>query len=110
MNAERVAKNDAVFRRANEQIERAAETYDVEPAPFLCECADERCTEIVRLTLEEYEAVRSHPRRFLHAPGHESSGEHVRVVANRGNYLVVEKVGKAGEIAEELDTRLSADA
>jgi hypothetical protein len=111
LDAERVAKNDAAFRSANEQIERAAATYDVEPAPFLCECAEEQCTEIVHLTLEEYEDVRSNPRQFFNVPGHQvSGGEHVRVVANRGRYLVIEKVGKAGEIVEDLDARLNVDA
>src|SRR5205823_14851784 len=48
MDAERIARNDATFRQANEEIERAAEPLGIEPIPFLCECADERCTEIVK--------------------------------------------------------------
>src|SRR5215216_7061038 len=106
MDAERVARNDSMFRQANEQIERAAEPLGIEPVPFLCECAEERCTEIVRLMLAQYEAVRAEPRWFLNAPGHErQSHPHVRVVADCGEYLVVEKLGKAGELAEELDER-----
>lgn len=98
------------FREANEQIERAAEPLGIEPIPFLCECADERCTEIVKLTLAQYEVIRDEPRWFLNVPGHEQgSRPHVRIVSDCGEYLVVEKVGKAGEIAEQLDTRASAD-
>ena len=70
MDVERIARNDATFRHANERIERAAEQADVELVPFLCECADERCTEIVRVSLADYEAVREHPERFLTAPDH----------------------------------------
>jgi hypothetical protein len=109
MDAERIARNDATFRHANEQIERAAERADIELVPFLCECADERCTEIVRLTLADYEAVRGDPRWFLNVPGHEQGSQpHVRVVDDRGDYLVVEKLGEAGEIVEDLDERTSA--
>ena len=110
MDAERVARNDSTFRHANEQIERAAEPLGIEPVPFLCECAEERCTEIVRLTLAQYEAVRAEPRWFVNAPGHEQSGgRHVSVVADCGEYLVVEKVGEAGELAEQLDERTNVD-
>jgi hypothetical protein len=110
MDAERIARNDATFRQANEEIERAAEPLGIEPIPFLCECADERCTEIVSLTLAQYEVIRDEPRWFLNVPGHEQpSRPHVRVVADCGEYLVVEKVGRAGEIVEQLDTRASAD-
>jgi hypothetical protein len=109
MDAERIARNDAAFRHANEQIERAAEQADIEPVPFLCECADERCTEIVRLTLADYEAVRADPRWFLNVPGHEQGSQpYVRVVDDRGDYVVVEKLGEAGEIVEDLDERTSA--
>ena len=39
--------------------------------PALCECADPRCTTVVRVTPRQYEAVRSDSRWFLNAPGHE---------------------------------------
>src|SRR3954468_14706361 len=42
--------------------------------PFICECAEERCSELVRLTLEEYEQVRANPRWFINAPGHHVNG------------------------------------
>ena len=48
---ERIAKNDAKFREANERISAAAEEHAVEGMriPFICECADPTCMEIVRL-------------------------------------------------------------
>ena len=71
--------------------------------PFICECADLTCVEIVRLELADYEAVRTHPRRFVNAPGHDrAGGSAVRVVSDHGDWIVVEKVGHAGEVAEEL--------
>jgi hypothetical protein len=103
--AERVARNDATFRAANEKIRVAAETFaaTVERVPFICECAEERCVEVVRLDLEQYREIRSNRRWFLNVPGHEVAargwGE---VVATRQEYVIVEKLGIAGEIAEEL--------
>jgi hypothetical protein len=57
--ADRVARNDATFREANEQISERAAAYGVDGLlPFICECAEESCTEIVRLTSSEYDCVR----------------------------------------------------
>lgn len=107
---ERMADNQSAFRSANERIEASAEGMGLvgRPVPFICECSDPTCTEIVRLMLAEYEQIRSGPRRFFCAPGHQepavSAGAAV-VVDNKegwgGSYVVVEKVGEAGEIAEE---------
>ena len=107
--AARVAHNDAAFREANEQVRTTALavgfTADV---PFLCECATETCTTIVRLPLSEYARIRSNPRHFVHAQGHvEPDEEHSRVIEDHGAWLIVEKVGEAGEIAEELDAQAS---
>jgi len=58
--AERLAGNDATFREANEHIAERAETYRVDGLiSFICECAEESCTEIVRLTMDEYAHVRA---------------------------------------------------
>jgi hypothetical protein len=74
MNREAEA-TQAVFRRANEGISAfAAEVLGDEPeavAPFLCECADRRCTHIVRLTPVEFEAASSVEGQFVVLPGHE---------------------------------------
>jgi len=110
ISAERVALNDATFRNANEMIEERAESLDFEPAPFLCECADETCTQIIRLTLQEYEEIRSEPTHFVNVPGHQvTAGPHARVVTEREGYVIVEKVGVAGEIVADLDERSGAE-
>jgi len=104
--AERIGKNDATFRDANERIQRAARDIGVEPVPFICECADPACTELVRLGLDEYEDVRADSRHFLNAPGHEVNAEgYARLVSQHDGYVVVEKLGDAAKIAEELDPR-----
>jgi glutamine synthetase len=102
--AERIGRNDAVFREANEGIAEAAEEYRPDGRiPFICECAEPTCTEIVRLTLEEYQQVRSDPRTFLNAIGHQVAARGWgKVVAEEPGYVVVRKIGRAGEVAAEL--------
>jgi len=110
ISAERVALNDATFRNANERIEERAESLDFDPVPFLCECADETCTQVIRLSLQEYEEIRSEPTHFVNVPGHQvAAGPHAKVIAEREGYLIVEKVGVAGDIVADLDERSGAE-
>jgi len=104
---ERIARNDSTFRDANEKIAGAAEKYElVEEVPFICECAEESCTEIVRLTMDEYAHVRADGAHFLNKHGHVASAQgHAQVVEEHERYTVVEKIGRAGEIVRELDPR-----
>jgi hypothetical protein len=104
---ERVARNDALFREANEGIQRAATAYDVlEKIPFICECADETCRELVTLSADQYEEVRRNPRHFLNVVNHERADQGAsQVVKDRGRYVIVEKTGYAAKLVEELDPR-----
>jgi hypothetical protein len=101
----RLGLNEALFRSINERIE--AGTWPAsrdEVTAFRCECAALGCNLLLEMTLAEYEAVRRHPRHFLVVPGHELPGVEV-VVTRTDNYLVVEKFGEAGEVAEDTDPR-----
>jgi hypothetical protein len=104
LTEERIAVNNARFRDANERIREVAEEHRVDIAvPFICECPDEECVETLRLELDDYRSFRAHPRHFLNAPGHDrAAGSAVRVVSQQDGYVVVEKIGHAGEIAEKL--------
>ena len=107
MSAERIARNDAIFREANEQIRDFAETLDIQtPLAFICECADPECREIVQLTLEQYRELRSDPRHFVNVEGHQvAAGDWGEVVAQTDGHVTVEKLGRAGEIVEQLEGR-----
>ena len=102
---EQAARNEATFRDANERIAtRRAELSAVEgKTPFLCECEDDRCTEILRLAPEEYEAVRAEPTHFVVAPGHGPDG--ARVVREGDGWICIEKDGVAERVARESDRR-----
>ncbi len=103
--AQRKAKNEAVFREVNERIEHAAVEFGVPgEATFVCECGDAGCTEMVNITLREYHKIRADARRFAILPGHEDSAVE-RVVSRTERFSVVEKFGVAGTVAEALDPR-----
>jgi hypothetical protein len=101
---ERLARNEATFREANERIEEEAEANELteRPIPFICECADPSCVAVLLLTLAEYRRVRSDARRFIVAPGHEAGLSESEPIEHRDGFDVVEKQGHAGHVAEEL--------
>jgi hypothetical protein len=105
--AERLAANEATFRDANERIQERARELEFEPpVPFLCECGEPSCRAIVRVGLQAYEVVRAHATWFLVALDHEGVATAEGTVAERNDsYLVVEKTGRAGEVAADRDPR-----
>ena len=100
---ERAARNEASFREANEKLgEKRVELAAAGLTPFLCECSDPTCTELIRLSLEEYEHVRSRPTWFLAAAGHD---EELGRAEDHGAYVIVEKEGEAARVAERENPR-----
>jgi hypothetical protein len=89
----------------NESIERGRWPGEEDaPAAFRCECGRLGCNELLELTVREYERVRANPRRFLVAVGHQLPDAE-DVVETSESYLVVEKRGEAGEVAEATNPR-----
>ena len=113
VTAERVARNQSTFRNANEAIEAEAIELvggdDQRRIPFICECPEQTCTAVTQLSFAEYEHVRSQGTWFFAVPGHEVcvvDGERVaRVAERRETFTLMEKLGPAGEKAQELDPR-----
>lgn len=102
---DRLGANESVFREINEGIERGQwPGEDESPVPFRCECARLGCSELVELSVREYEGVRSNPRRFIVLPGHERLDVET-VVERRSGYFVVQKLDQAGERAVATDPR-----
>jgi hypothetical protein len=98
------ARNEVFFREANEKLGDKRQELDIGgPTPFLCECGDPSCTELIALRLEEYEHIRSHGNWFLVATGHRAQDAETR--EEHDSYVVVEKSGIAGRVAEEQDPR-----
>ncbi len=100
-HAREAAATQAAFRYVNERASRENLLLALEGTrfPFVCECADERCFELVTLSRREYEAVRSDATRFLVAVGHEWR-EFETVVEENDRFAVVEKhPGSAADVA-----------
>ena len=94
--------------RVNERIEPLNQAFTMinRLNDFVCECANESCTEMIALSVEEYESVRATPNQFFVAPDDEHVWDEVeRVVARRDRYWIVEKLGYSATIAAKLDPR-----
>jgi hypothetical protein len=101
----RAAAHESVFRSVNESIERGQWPGDDSDAvAFRCECARLGCNELVPLTRGAYEQVRANPRWFVMAAGHQMPRVET-VVSTHPGYIVVEKRGDAGDLAETMDPR-----
>jgi hypothetical protein len=102
----RAARNQSLFRAANERLESVNESFQIvlERVDFACECVDMSCTEAIPLSISEYEAIRSHPNRFFVVRGHEVD-ELERIVDANGRFVVVEKLGGGDEVARDVDPR-----
>jgi hypothetical protein len=100
---QRVAMNEATFRKVNEGMEVGQDPSGL--LRFVCECGRLYCTELIQLTRAEYEDLRSNPRRFAIVDGHEIL-EAEEIVERHDRYLVVEKSGDPeAEIVEHTDPR-----
>jgi hypothetical protein len=100
---QRVAMNEATFRKVNEGMEAGQDPSGL--LSFVCECGRLHCTTLIQLTRAEYEAVRDNPRRFAIVDGHEIL-EAEEIVERHDRYLVVEKGGDPeAEIVEHTDPR-----
>jgi hypothetical protein len=99
------AATQSAFRDVNEQLEAKADElgFGARPTPYLCECEDTRCTDVIGLTRAEYEEVRAHSRRFVLVPGHQQSD--ARLVQEAPRFTVVEKIGEEGKLVTARNPR-----
>jgi hypothetical protein len=89
--AEGLAQNKLIFRRLNDVIDVGANgAPSREPLPFVCECSDLACEQVIWLTRVQYHSVRALPGGFVLARGHDVA-EIEGVVMETGEFVVVEK-------------------
>jgi hypothetical protein len=99
---DRQARNEALVREVNERISTldrdaagSGAVEGIDTFGFHCECGrNGGCTEMVWMTLDEYELVRAQDDRFAVAPGHETVGLE-RVVHANERFVIVDKVDAA---------------
>jgi hypothetical protein len=103
LSPSRAAKTQALFREVNERLKELQPTAST--IDFICECADDTCTDQISATQQEYEAVRqAGGNRFLVRHGHVFP-ELEHVVEDGNRFQVVEKLGEAAAAARKLDPR-----
>lgn len=101
LSDERLAKNEILFRAVNERLDELGEAAPwSKKTDYLCECSDTSCIEIVELTQDEYERVRSRPTVFVVVPGHQQP-EIEKVIEENEGFLLVEKVVAVEEVIDE---------
>ena len=101
----RMAENEVTFRRANEELRAKFGEYDIPPGqqvPFLCECGNRRCVEVLLVGLDEYEAVRDDPNAFLIVPGHNDK-ETEQIVGEQGVDGIVNVAGDRFAVVRKRD-------
>jgi hypothetical protein len=77
-----------LFRAINDRIRELIGRHPVGVADLVCECPLENCTQVLRMWVEEYDAVRARPGFHAVVPGHElqARGE---VVGRTDRYVLV---------------------
>ena len=100
----RAARNQALFRVVNEKLKDINAAFEdvVGSHAIACECADLQCIETLEISRREYDEIRANPRHFAVRAGHVYPDVEIVVRAPDG-YVVVEKIGKAGEVAEAVE-------
>jgi hypothetical protein len=95
---ERLAKNEAHFRKVNERLKEIGTPW-ANTTHYLCECSAATCIETIELTNDEYQRARRRPTVFVLVPGHQRL-DLERVVAENERFVLVEKVVAVEEIIE----------
>ena len=104
----RAARTQSLFRDVNERVREVNEAFGeyIPHGDWLCECADDACSERIALTHSEYEAVRADGSRFAVAPSEAHVFPEVEDVTKQTDrYWIVEKRGIAGELTKKIDPR-----
>jgi hypothetical protein len=102
--AERIGRNEALFREVNETIRNVTPLEDP-MIEVLCECGAKSCTEQLEIPVSEYESVRADPALFVLVRGHEAPDVE-DVVEDEGVFIVVRKrPGVPEQIARKTDPR-----
>ena len=102
--ARRVAENEILFRQVNERVRSIAGASPAGTVEIICECGQTSCMDRIRVTAESYERTRSAPADFLLKPGHDKQ-EFEKVIETHEEFVLVRKVGEAGELAKKRDPR-----
>jgi hypothetical protein len=105
--ARRIGLNEGVYREINERILDLDVRFPSrrEILDLVCECGDTGCSERIRLSREDYEALRADPRLFAVVPGHEEPDVEQVVDHGSGYHVVRKRRGEPPRVAKATDPR-----
>jgi hypothetical protein len=100
----RAGRNQSLFRALNERLSDLNEPLARVSNTFVisCECADTSCVEMLDINPDDYRSVRADARWFIVLPDHVRA-EVESVIRHVDGYVVVEKFGAGGEVAEAAE-------
>jgi hypothetical protein len=103
---ESAARNEAEARYANENLEKAQQYLPSdEYLQIICECGRSGCGELLAITDEEYEQLRSDPTHFAISLDHLIPEVDSVVRENDRFVIVAKRPGAPADIAREEDPR-----
>jgi hypothetical protein len=107
----RAAREQALFRKVNENIDDLVERFKVDDvAPlYVCECLNSDCHNAIPIPRDVYQQIRLNLNHFIVTPGHEELDVD-EIVDRSHRWLVVRKRGVGANVAIQLaDSRLDRD-
>lgn len=104
--AERIVRNEILFREVNEQVDALhAAISPTGRFPIVCECGSGSCSEAIMIEATEYQAVRAHPERFMVVPGHQIEDVEDLIEQHATYAVVAKKPGAPRQLAVTTDPR-----
>jgi hypothetical protein len=100
VSAVSAGRNQSLFRAINEKLKVVSDVFEGRDDHHVlaCECADLKCIQTLEISPAGYRKVREDDKHFVVLHDHVYS-EVERVIDRQPSFEVVEKFGRAGEIA-----------
>ncbi len=117
VSVQRLAENEVVFRRSNEQVQHKLQELQAEAEEegypstlleestslyFYCECSDENCRDRIVMKPDKYQKIHSDRAQFIIIPGHQVASIE-KIVTKKPNYAVVKKLIPIPKKAKRLN-------
>ena len=103
------ARTQSLFRDINERVKEINDALNhiLPLGDWVCECANQRCTERLYVGHDEYERVRSDGATFIVMPSEMHVDTDIEDITERTEtYWVVKKRNLAAEVARAIDPRV----
>jgi hypothetical protein len=88
-------ENQALFHATNARLKnRLGSLESGGRVPFVCECEDGDCMDVIEVSLDTFDAVHAVVGRFLLRPGHETGSDEDVVSRSAGHVVIQKRAGR----------------